>query len=295
MSAALTSFENSFTESLKEIFQGKEFGYFNQNGKVWFIAKEICDILGLKNVSQAVNRLKPSEKMDIILNDIPLVPGDNGKRLLISESGFYKLVMKSKMPDAENFQDYVTEKILPQIRQTGTFNQAPQLTTKEILQLALKSEEEREKLVQLTNHQNKLIEFKDEVIKEKNQKLDEYKPVVDFVESNFKPSKKSIYIGEFAKIHGFIYPDGRKVSYKGTNGIFQLLRGEVAGYSDIKYLAWNNVALAKYDSNHGNGYFEVKEYEENFAPSSRITTKGQEAIFKKFAKYGIHPESKVGV
>ncbi|OGI29288.1 MAG: hypothetical protein A2287_00580 [Candidatus Melainabacteria bacterium RIFOXYA12_FULL_32_12] len=264
----------NFSDCLISIFEGEEFGYFSDGV---FVANDACKILEYADPDQAIRKLDNDEKLIRTIYR----SGQNRQMWCITESGLYSLILRSRKAKAKRLKKFVTSKILPEIRATGSYNSAPQLTTKEILQIALRAEEERETLLQLTTQQNQVIQ--------------ELKPVAEFVESTFKASKTSIYIGEFAKIHGFIYPTGQKVSYKGKNGIFELLRGEVEGYRHIKYLAWNNVALAKYDSNHGNGYFEVKEYEESFAPSSRITPKGQAAVFKKFAENGIHPESSLGV
>lgn len=141
--------------------------------------------------------------------------------------------------------------------------------------------------------QNLQLVQKDQVIQQKQEVIEELKPVADFVESSFKTAKRCMKLAEWAKMHAFVYPDGKQVSLKGKKGsgsIFELLKGDVPGFSEIKYLQWNNIPYGIYDSNNGNGYFEIKLYEADYAPTPRITPKGQEAVFKKFAKHGIHPQ-----
>ncbi len=94
----------------------------DDHGQPWFVAADVCKVLGLPNVSQAIDRLKSTEKSDISLND---VAGRLNKALIITESGFYKLVMRSRKKIAEEFQCWVTEEVLPQIRKTGTYTQSP--------------------------------------------------------------------------------------------------------------------------------------------------------------------------
>jgi anti-repressor protein len=60
----------------------------HDDGEQWFIAKEVCELLGLANVSMAVSRLNPREKTDIILTDSA---NSNQSMLIISEPGLYGL------------------------------------------------------------------------------------------------------------------------------------------------------------------------------------------------------------
>src|SRR6266446_1576209 len=77
----------------------------HDNGSVWFFAKESCDCLGIENVGNALYRLKGSEKDSIRITD---VNRGTPTRAVISESGLYKLVLLSRKPEAEAFQDWVT-------------------------------------------------------------------------------------------------------------------------------------------------------------------------------------------
>jgi prophage antirepressor-like protein len=90
----------------------------------WFVALDVCKILDVNNISQALTRLKDYEKSTIITND---VTGRNQELLIISESGLYRLVLTSRKPDAEPFQDWVCQEVLPQIRKTGKYESQPTL------------------------------------------------------------------------------------------------------------------------------------------------------------------------
>jgi anti-repressor protein len=88
----------------------------DENGDPWFVAKDVCDILGLNNVGQALTRLDDDEKSSITLND-----GTTGtpNKAIVSESGLYSLTLASRKPEAKELKRYVTNEVLPSIRKHG--------------------------------------------------------------------------------------------------------------------------------------------------------------------------------
>lgn len=90
----------------------------DEAGEPWFVAKDVCDVLELSNVGQALARLDADEKSSITLNDG--IPG-NPNRAIVSESGLYALVLASRKPEAHEFKRWVTHDVLPQIRRTGGY------------------------------------------------------------------------------------------------------------------------------------------------------------------------------
>ena len=118
------------------------------NGDPWFIASDVCEILDLGNISQACKPLKSREK-DLYNND---TLGGNQDVVIISESGLYRLTMKSRKPQAEPFQDWVCEEILPSIRKTGKYEVQSQpvlpQSFPEALRLLANEVEQNQKLLQ---------------------------------------------------------------------------------------------------------------------------------------------------
>ena len=90
----------------------------DEAGEPWFVAKDVCDVLELSNVGQALARLDDDEKSSITLNDG--TPG-SPNRAIVSESGLYALVLASRKPEAHEFKRWVTHEVLPQIRKTGGY------------------------------------------------------------------------------------------------------------------------------------------------------------------------------
>ena len=99
-------------------FTNDEFGTIrvaDNNGELWFIAKDVCDALGINKT--AASRLDDDEK-GLRLTQ---TPGGDQAILCVSEPGFYKLVMKSRKPEAKAFQRWVTHEVLPSIRKQGGY------------------------------------------------------------------------------------------------------------------------------------------------------------------------------
>lgn len=90
----------------------------DEAGEPWFVAKDVCDILGLENSRKATAELDSDEKNTVTISDG--IAG-NPNKTIISEPGLYRLVMKSRKPEAKEFQRWVTHEVLPQIRKTGGY------------------------------------------------------------------------------------------------------------------------------------------------------------------------------
>ena len=101
-----------------QLFQKEEFGTIRTviiNGEPWFVAKDVCDILEIKNPTDALNKgLEDFERARFNL-------GRQGEANIISESGFYTLVLRSRKSIAKPFRIWVTSEVLPSIRKTGKY------------------------------------------------------------------------------------------------------------------------------------------------------------------------------
>lgn len=86
----------------------------DEAGEPWFVAKDVCDILGHSNVSMALDRLDDDERSKFNL-------GRQGETNIVNEAGLYSLVLGSRKPEAHEFKRWVTHEVLPQIRRTGGY------------------------------------------------------------------------------------------------------------------------------------------------------------------------------
>jgi prophage antirepressor-like protein len=107
-------------ELIKFDYQGKEVRTItDEQGNPWWVAKDVCDILGLADVSDAVTRLDEDEK-----GKTPIIDsiGRKQEMLTVNESGIYILIMRSNKAEAKHFRKWVTSEILPSIRKTGSYS-----------------------------------------------------------------------------------------------------------------------------------------------------------------------------
>ncbi|MFY4454760.1 phage antirepressor [Bifidobacterium pseudocatenulatum] len=94
----------------------------DEAGEPWFVAKDVCDILGMSNPSMAVTALDKDEVAQIDPKDYLGSENRSNQAVnIVSEPGLYKLIMRSRKPEAKEFQRWVTHEVLPQIRKTGGY------------------------------------------------------------------------------------------------------------------------------------------------------------------------------
>jgi prophage antirepressor-like protein len=100
------------------------------DGETWWVATDVCACLGISNSRDAISNLPDDEKQQIDLRNSVGYPDTiqrgNPYAVCISEPGLYRLVFKSRKPEAERFKRWVFNEVLPQIRRTGRY--APQGT-----------------------------------------------------------------------------------------------------------------------------------------------------------------------
>lgn len=123
----------------------------DEAGEPWFVAEDVCNILGLENSRKATAELDPDEKNTVTISDG--ISG-NPNKTIISEPGLYKLIMRSRKQEAKEFQRWVTHEVLPSIRKHGAYMTQQTLdkalTSPDFLiQLATKLKEEQEKVKEL--------------------------------------------------------------------------------------------------------------------------------------------------
>ena len=104
-----------------KIFENPAFGkvrVVEQGGEPWFVGSEVAKILGYQNGRDAIlKHVKDNHKATVAIHD----GSQNRNQTIIDEAGLYSLVMRSKLPQAEEFQEWVTAEVLPAIRKTGGY------------------------------------------------------------------------------------------------------------------------------------------------------------------------------
>ena len=174
-----------------KIFENAEFGTVRAleiDGAPWFVGKDVTDILGYQNPSEALSDHVDDEDK---LNSKTLSSLGQRGGWLINESGLYSLVLSSKLPAAKAFKRWVTSEVLPTIRRHGLYAiddiiADPDLGIRALL--ALKAEREARKALEVEN-------------KVKDQQIAELKPKASYYDLILQcPSLLSVT--EIAKDYG---------------------------------------------------------------------------------------------
>ena len=88
----------------------------------YFVAKDVCVILGISNHNDAVGRLDDDEKRGSVMP----TPSGTQQMVVVNESGLYHLIFQSRKPEAKAFRKWVTAEVLPTLRRTGRYEVKPQ-------------------------------------------------------------------------------------------------------------------------------------------------------------------------
>lgn len=86
--------------------------------KPWFVAKDVCDVLGLEHTTNALKSLDDDEKLTVKL----LQSGQHRNMWIISESGLYALILRSNKPYAKNFRKWITSEVIPTLLKRGYYS-----------------------------------------------------------------------------------------------------------------------------------------------------------------------------
>ena len=121
-----------------QAFDSPEFGQLRvvqgEDGEPWFVAKDVCDALGLGRQQDSTRYLDDDEKGECLVN----TPSGEQRMVTVSEAGLYSLILRSRKPEARAFKRWVTHDVLPSIRKSGGYMVArPDESDAEVLSRAL--------------------------------------------------------------------------------------------------------------------------------------------------------------
>ena len=224
------------------VFENPEFGMVrmatDEKGEPWFCAKDLCDALGYKRASEAVNQhVKSSDTVKHRVarpakNRFGVCEGkmQNVQMIFVNESGFYALVLGSKLPSAVMFKDWVTSVVLPQIRKTGGYIPVNEGESEEemirnaeqILRATLKEKENLlEKQKKLLEEQKARLDGQKALIAVLDERLAKQKTVLHQQEVQMGLDKKLIgeQDVEIRRLNGVLDEQTRWASIQGENVI----------------------------------------------------------------------------
>lgn len=246
-----------------QVFNNKEFGQvrvLEKDGQPWFIAKDVCKCLEIKNSRDAVSRLDEDEK-DVVLTD---TPGGNQKLQVVNEYGLYTLILSSRKPEAKKFKRWITHEVIPSIRKYGAY-----MTPEKIEEVLMNPDTIIKLATALKEEQQRRLQAE--------RQIEEQKPKVLFAEA-WEVSEHSILVGEMAKL---LARNG--LENMGQNRLFKWLRAN--GYLHKSGQQYNLPTQKSIEL----GIIEVKtrtianpDGSVRVTKTPKITVKGQIYFLEKF-------------
>lgn len=257
------------------IFENKQVEVFELNGQVLFNPKHVSECLDIVDVNSSIRNFNEKQVIKLTnldMHNMHIRKLNNAGENFLTESGVYKLIFKSKKEEAEKFQDWVTDEVLPSIRKTGGYiptdeNMSDSEIMARALQISQKTIEEKNNALREEKYKNIVLE----------QEKEENKSKVLFSEA-VENSNDLVLVKEMATI---ITQSGFKI---GQNELFEYLRR--SSYLCSKKGGLYNLPTKKYEhlfkvtkSNiQRTNIIEVKN-------TTKINGKGQLYFARKFAEY----------
>ena len=115
-----------------KIFENKAFGkvrVIERNNEPWFVGKDVAEALGYSQPAKAIREHVKDTHKGVSEMD---TPGGRQQIIIIDEAGLYSLVLRSKLPAAEAFQEWVVAEVIPSIRKTGSYSVNQEIKAREV-------------------------------------------------------------------------------------------------------------------------------------------------------------------
>lgn len=243
-----------------QVFQNHHYGRIramrDENGEPLFVAKDVCAILDLGNPRSSIALLDDDEKGVHSVD----TPGGRQQMTTVTEPGFYKLVMRSRKPEAKAFQRWVTHEVLPALRRDGGYMVARDETPEQTMARAVL-------LAQAT-------------IDRQRDRIAEFEPKALFADA-VAASDGTCLVGELAKM---MRQNGVSV---GQNRLFAMLRedgylGNVGQNRNVPTQRAMDLGLFRIKETavtHSDGHVTLSR-------TPKVTGKGQRYFLERYGKTG---------
>lgn len=233
----------------------------DEAGEPWFVAKDVCDILGIDT-----NHLGESLDSDE-MNTLRITEGNtrgNPNKTIISEPGLYRLVMRSRKPEAKEFQRWVTHEVLPQIRKTGGY-----IPTTDV-------DDDMTILAKAVMIGQRTMEAQKQRIAAQESHIKELEPKARFADA-VAASDGTCLIGELAKM---LRQNGLDI---GQNRLFEILRqdgylGKTGSNRNVPTQKAMDLGLFRIKETaitHSDGHVTINR-------TAKVTGKGQTYFIKRY-------------
>ncbi len=217
-------------------YENNEVRTVNKDNNVWFVLKDVCDVLEIKNATDVAKRLDEDEVTRFNLG------GLSGETNIINESGLYNVILRSDKPNAKQFKRWITHEVLPAIRKTGGYVANDEMFINTYLPFA------DELTKQLFANTLKTVREQNTLILEMKPKADYFDNLVERnLLTNLRDTAKEIGVApkrfnNYLLENGFLYRDSKQklkpYQTKVEQGLFELKEfvNQYNGHSDNQTL-----------------------------------------------------------
>lgn len=171
--------------ALSRVFDGQQVRIVVRDGEPWFVASDVARVLGYERPADAVRAHCKG------VGEAPIpTPGGTQTLKIIPERDLYRLVMRSRLPSAERFEEWVVGEVIPSIRKTGGYGHTDPLA-------ALS---DPATLRRLLGDYAERVELLEAEVESSRPKVEVYDRIVDSGDTvGFREACKLIYAGTLAK------------------------------------------------------------------------------------------------
>ena len=249
------------------VFDNRKFGQIralvDSHGAPAFVAKDVCLALGIGKYRDAVSTIDDDERGSVVVD----TPGGKQQMTTVTEPGFYKLVMRSRKPEAKAFQRWVTHEVLPALRRDGGYmvarDETPEQTMARAVLLAQQTIDRQKSRIAGLEAEN-----------------EEMRPKALFADA-VAASDGTCLIGEFAKM---LRQNGVDI---GQNRLFAMLRedgylGKVGQNRNVPTQRSMELGLFRIKETaitHSDGHVTINR-------TPKLTGKGQRYFLERYGKTG---------
>ncbi|PEO48113.1 phage antirepressor KilAC domain-containing protein [Bacillus pseudomycoides] len=256
-----------------QVFNNKEFGQVRtviQGEDVWFVAKDVTDVLELKSAKDSTKYLDDDEKDKVLIKH----SGSDYKSemMVVNESGLYSLILRSRKPQAKAFKKWVTSEVLPSIRKHGAYmtpNTINALLQDPDLIIGLASQLKQEQQARQVAEQKNLM---------LTQQIAENSSKITYLDQILQ-SKDTVTVSQIAADYGLSAQSLNKILNK--EKIQYKLNDQWLLYTNYRNQGYTKSKTV--DVTHSDGSRSVKM-------NTRWTQKGRLFIHEILMKRGIIPE-----
>lgn len=248
-----------------QVFNNTEFGRVRTmmiKGSPWFVAKDVCECLGITKHRDAVSRLDGDERGSVEVDTL----GGTQQMAAVNEYGLYSLVLSSRKPSAKAFKRWITHEVIPAIRKHGAY------MTGETLEQALTSPDF---LIRLATE----LKTEQEARKMAEAQIEADKPKVLFADS-VAASHGSILVGELAKLlnqNGIDIGQNRLFNWLRENGYLICRKGTDYNMPTQRSMEMQLFNIKETAITHSDGHVSISK-------TVKVTGKGQVYFVNKFLK-----------